>query len=163
MSSFDPHPGPPASFDLERFIEAQASTYEIACRELRAGRKESHWMWFVFPQMRGLGRSSKAQHFGIGSLAEARAYLAHPLLGPRLRYVTTLLLALPQGPVRDILGSPDDMKLQSSMTLFEQAAKAEGRGEAREDTGDPSPFRAVLDRYFGGAPDPTTLRLIGAT
>jgi uncharacterized protein (DUF1810 family) len=97
-------------FGLGRFVEAQAGVYDRACDELRDGRKQSHWMWFVFPQMQGLGSSPMSQRFGIGSLEEARAYLAHPVLGPRLMEVTRLMLAARGGPPRDILGSPDDMK-----------------------------------------------------
>lgn len=127
MSSTGPRPGSQLTLDLDRFVEAQAATYEIACGELRAGRKESHWMWFIFPQMRGLGGSAMAQHFGIVSLEEARAYLAHPVLGPRLHHVAALLLALPQRPVREILGSPDDLKLRSSMTLSPTLPAPAGR------------------------------------
>ena len=141
-------------FNLERFVAAQLGTFEVACRELVAGRKTSHWMWFVFPQMRGLGLSEMSQFYGIASLAEAAAYLAHPLLGPRLRRAAALLLAIEPGPIEDILGSPDDMKLRSSMTLFAMAA-ADQIGE------DNKVFLAVLERYFDGEKDEATLKLIG--
>ena len=143
-ASRDPH-------DLRRFVEAQAPVYAQARAELAAGRKRSHWMWFVFPQLRGLGRSATAQRFGIASRAEAEAYLAHPLLGPRLAECAELLLAAPAGDsALAILGAPDDAKLRSSMTLF-AAVAAPG-----------TPFAAVLDRFFGGVPDPATLDLFGA-
>jgi uncharacterized protein (DUF1810 family) len=140
-------------FDLERFVEAQAGTcvlpkasiYETACDELHHGRKRSHWMWFVFPQMQGLGSSPMSQRFGIGSLDEARAYLAHPVLGPRLMEVTRLMLVARGGSLRDILGSPDDMKFRSSMTLFAQTA---GAG---------SIYAEALDKLCEGKPDERTL------
>lgn len=136
-------------FNLERFMEAQAGAYDAACRELEAGVKSSHWMWFVFPQMKGLGFSPTAQRYGIASLAEAQAYLAHPVLGPRLRHVAALMLAINGRSALEVLGSPDDMKLRSSMTLFAHADKTA------------AVFQAVLDRYFGGKHDPATLSLIG--
>ena len=140
----DPH-------DLHRFVEAQAPVYAQARAELAAGRKQSHWMWFVFPQLRGLGRSAMAARFGIASRDEAAAYLADPLLGARLRECTALMLAARRGAsAHEILGSPDDLKFHSSMTLF-AAVAASG-----------SPFAAALERYFGGRGDAATLRLLGA-
>ena len=138
-----------AGFDLQRFITAQDGIYERACLEIAAGHKRSHWMWFVFPQMRGLGRSEMAERFGIVSLAEARAYLEHPVLGPRLRHAATLLLGVKGRSALDIMGFPDDLKLRSSMTLFACA------------TVDNGPFVEVLDRYFAGEQDAATLQLIG--
>jgi uncharacterized protein (DUF1810 family) len=133
---------------LERFLAAQEGVYAQALAEVKAGRKESHWMWFVFPQMAGLGRSGTARFFGIASAAEARAYLAHSVLGPRLRGAAEALLTHKAGSAEAIFGVVDAMKLKSSMTLF--AAVAE----------DPAPFAAVLDAFFAGARDPTTLGLI---
>ena len=135
-------------FDLARFVSAQSSAYERALAELRAGRKRSHWMWFVFPQIAGLGHSSMAHRFAISSLAEARAYLAHPVLGPRLREISSVVASLPSG-ARAIFGTPDDMKLRSSMTLFLRAAP------------DEVVFQAVLDRHFDGKPDWLTDQILG--
>jgi uncharacterized protein (DUF1810 family) len=137
------------TFDLERFLTAQAPVMDSVRMELRVGRKRSHWMWFVFPQLRGLGLSSTAQHYGIASLDEARAYLAHPVLGPRLRECCELILAVPGKSAHDILGSPDDLKFRSCVTLFSLAAP----GDAL--------FTRCLDRLCGGAPDPLTLALSG--
>ena len=138
-------------FALARFVAAQAPVYDTALVELRAGRKRSHWMWFVFPQLRGLGRSPMAQHFGIGSLAEARAYLAHPLLGPRLVEATRAVLASPAASLHALLGSPDDLKFRSSMTLFIHAAGEGGQ-----------PFREALAAWCGGRGDEATLDLLAA-
>jgi len=135
-------------FDLERFVEAQRVSYDDALRELRAGRKTSHWMWFVFPQLAGLGRSEMARHYGIASLDEARAYLAHPVLGPRLLECVVAVLAAPGASAESILGPVDAMKLRSSMTLFHRAAPDE-----------PS-FAEVLDRFYGGVPDDRTDALL---
>lgn len=135
-------------FDLARFVSAQAGTYEYALAELRRGRKRSHWMWFVFPQLAGLGHSSIAQHYGIRSLAEARAYLAHDVLGARLREVSSVVASLPAGP-EAIFGGVDAMKLRSSMTLFLRAAP------------DEPVFRAVLDRHYDGTPDWQTDQMLG--
>ena len=134
-------------FDLQRFVDAQNAgrTYETALHELRAGRKRSHWMWFVFPQVAGLGQSPTAQHFGVRGLAEAKAYVAHPVLGPRLLAAAAALTGLPGGDPVAVLGSIDAMKLRSSMTLFERA-----------DPDEPV-YRAVLDQYFEGVPDEATL------
>ena len=132
------------SDDLDRFVSAQAGVYADALAELKAGRKRTHWMWFIFPQIAGLGFSPAAQRYAIASLDEARAYLAHPVLGPRLRECAQTLLAVDGMSAREILGYPDDLKLRSSMTLFARAAD------------DPDVFEAVLDRYYDG-PDPRTL------
>jgi uncharacterized protein (DUF1810 family) len=137
----DPH-------DLQRFVDAQGAVMPRVLDELRRGSKESHWMWFVFPQLRGLGRSATARHFGIASIEEARAYWRHPLLGFRLLECTRLLLAVPQKSALEILGAPDDVKLRSSMTLFEQVAPEEPA------------FAQALERWFGGASDPATLELL---
>ena len=139
----DPH-------DLQRFVDAQAHTYDQALAELRAGQKRTHWMWFVFPQIAGLGRSGMAQRFAIRDLAEAKAYLSHPLLGRRLVEAARALTALDTEDPTEVFGSVDAMKLHSSMTLFAQAEPEE------------PVFREVLDHYFGGAPDEgTTSRLRG--
>ena len=134
-------------FDLRRFVDAQAPVYAQACAELAAGRKASHWMWFVFPQLKGLGRSATAQRYGIGSIAEARAYWAHPLLGPRLKQCTELVLAVDGRSANDLFGPPDDLKFRSCMTLFAQA------------TGEPV-FGRALEKYFAADPDPATLALL---
>jgi uncharacterized protein (DUF1810 family) len=133
--------------DLDRFVHAQQGVYPTALAELRAGSKRGHWMWFVFPQLAGLGHSATARRYAIGSLDEARAYLAHPVLGPRLVEAAAALLAVEGRTAGQILGHPDDLKLRSSMTLFAAAAD------------DPAVFRAVLDRYYDG-PDVATLRLL---
>ena len=138
-----------SNFDLERLVTAQAPVFITALNELKAGQKRSHWMWFVFPQMRGLGHSTVAQHYGIGSLDEARAYLAYPLLGPRLVDCTHAVLAIEGRSSHAIFGSPDDMKFCSSMTLFSLAA----------DDG-ASVFRHALDRYCDGRKDERTLALL---
>ena len=136
-------------YHLDRFVTAQEPVIATVLDELRAGDKRSHWMWFVFPQLRGLGTSSMAQLFGIGSLAEAQAYLAHPVLGARLRECCTLMLQVPQRSAREILGSPDDLKFRSCLTLFWLAEPQEPL------------FRACLDRFHEGAPDTRTLALCG--
>lgn len=140
--------------DLTRFVTAQSEggTYGTALAELRAGRKRSHWMWFVFPQLAGLGRSQTAQHYAIADLDEARDYLAHPVLGPRLVECAQTLADLPGDDATAVLGTPDDLKLRSSMTLFAHAAGDEEQREA---------FRAVLDKYFAGTDDDLTLQGIG--
>ncbi|MBL8882490.1 MAG: DUF1810 domain-containing protein [Hyphomicrobium sp.] len=135
-------------FNLERFVIAQSSAYEAAMAELRHGRKQSHWIWFIFPQMKGLGLSSNAEFFGIGSLQEAEAYLAHPILGPRLLDATRLMLAIEGRTLREILGTPDDMKFRSSMTLFEKACPA------------PCVFREALEKFCGGKRDERTVALL---
>jgi uncharacterized protein (DUF1810 family) len=133
-------------FDLQRFVDAQdqGGTYDDALAELRARRKRSHWMWFVFPQVAGLGRSPTAQRYAISGLPEARAYLAHPVLGPRLRECARALTELAGNDAAAVLGPVDGMKLRSSMTLFARAAP------------DEPVFRQVLDQYFGGAEDDAT-------
>ena len=135
-------------YDLERFLDAQADVYEPALEELRAGAKTGHWMWFIFPQIAGLGRSEVSRYYAIGSLDEARAYLAHPVLGPRLRECARTLLAVEGRSAERILGGIDALKLRSSMTLF-----------LRADPGEPV-FRQVLDRYHGGRPDDATDALL---
>ncbi|ODS54989.1 MAG: calpastatin [Agrobacterium sp. SCN 61-19] len=138
--------------DLERFVEAQRETHAQSLRELQGGLKRSHWMWFIFPQLEGLGRSPIAQRFALRSLDEARAYLAHPILGERLRTVTRAVLAHPDRSLLEIFGQPDDMKFRSSMTLFAAAADPE----------DAAIFREALDVFCGGEPDAITLqRLAG--
>lgn len=133
-------------YQLDRFVVAQdEGSYRAAVAELRAGRKTSHWMWFIFPQVAGLGRSAAAQHFAISSLDEAQAYLRHPVLGPRLRECVQLLAALDGKSADQILGSVDALKLRSSLTLFMAAAPDEPL------------FRDVLAKYFGGAADQLTL------
>jgi uncharacterized protein (DUF1810 family) len=131
--------------DLQRFVAAQEPVFAQVCRELAAGEKRSHWMWFVFPQIAGLGHSPTARRFAIASQDEARAYLAHPLLGPRLRQCVTLVNAVEGRSAHDIFGSPDDVKFRSSMTLFAAAAS------------DREIFLAALRKYYGGVPDPLTL------
>ncbi|MBQ8101515.1 MAG: DUF1810 domain-containing protein [Afipia sp.] len=133
------------TYDLQRFVEAQQPVYPRVVSELRAGRKQSHWMWFIFPQIEGLGHSAMAQRYAIGSRAEAVAYLEHPLLGPRLRECTRLVNAVADKDIHAILGSPDDMKFKSSMTLFARAAA------------DNADFAAALDKYYGGEFDAATI------
>ena len=136
-------------FDLQRFCDAQAPVIDTVREELRAGRKRSHWMWFVFPQLAGLGTSPMAQRYAIGSLEEARAYLAHPVLGDRLRECCRLLLDGAADDIHAILGSPDDMKLRSCATLFAQVSPAG------------SVFERLLGKYFHGQRDEQTVRLVG--
>jgi uncharacterized protein (DUF1810 family) len=138
------------SFDLDRFLEAQQNVYGIALSELKSGRKLSHWMWFVFPQIDGLGSSPTAKRYAIKSTAEARAYLNHPLLGARLTECTKTLLAIKGLSASDIFGYPDDLKFCSSMTLFESVAPKD------------SLFSEAIDQYFGGHRDAKTLAIIGA-
>jgi uncharacterized protein (DUF1810 family) len=130
--------------DLERFLAAQRGTYDVVLAELGRGRKTGHWIWFVFPQVAGLGRSEASRFYAIGSLEEARAYLAHPILGGRLRECAELLLAVPDRTAEEVLGELDAVKLRSSMTLFHRA-----------DPADPV-FQRVLDRFFGGHVDGVT-------
>ncbi len=138
--------------DVTRFLSAQedGGTYAAALAELRAGHKRSHWMWFVFPQVAGLGRSPTAQYYAISGLGEARDYLAHPVLGPRLVECAEALAGLSGRDPVAVLGAVDAVKLRSSMTLFAHAADVEHRAG----------FRGVLDQYFGGADDPETERLL---
>jgi uncharacterized protein (DUF1810 family) len=138
-------------YELERFVEAQdtGGTHGRALEELRAGQKRSHWMWFVFPQIAGLGRSPVAQRYAISSLEEAQAYLEHPVLGPRLLESCDALLGAGNRSAQEVLGGIDAMKLRSSMTLFVRAAPER------------VVFGQVLERFFGGQEDPATLRLLG--
>ena len=133
------------AFNFDRFVQAQAPVMGEALRELGDGRKASHWMWIVFPQLAGLGHSALARHYAIGSLAEAKAYLAHPVLGPRLVECAGLVNQVENRSAHEIFGSPDDLKFRSSMTLFASAQPGA------------SVFRAALDKYFGGTPDPLTI------
>lgn len=139
----------PDPYDLKRFLRAQAPVYRTVVEELREGRKRTHWMWFVFPQLRGLGASPTAQRYAISSLGEARAYLRHNVLGPRLRECTRLVNEVQGRSAAEILGSPDDLKLCSSMTLFAAA------------TDDNAEFVALLDKYFDGRRDRLTLDGLG--
>jgi uncharacterized protein (DUF1810 family) len=135
--------------DLDRFVSAQEGVYERATRELRAGKKQTHWMWFVFPQLQGLGSSATARFYGIASADEARAYLDHPILGSRLKQCVRILLGIEGRTAGEIFGSPDDVKLRSCLTLFAAVA------------GDDRIFQDGLARYFGGDGDPLTLRRLG--
>jgi len=132
-------------FDLQRFANVQNPVYEKVCEELRKGLKEGHWIWFIFPQLRGLGHSAMATAFGISSRQEAAAYLDHAVLGPRLRECTRLVNLVEGREIDQILGYPDDLKFRSSMTLFASVAS------------DNQVFKDALDKYFGGEPDPLTL------
>ena len=132
-------------FDLQRFVEAQARVYAVVLDELRAGRKRSHWIWFVFPQIAGLGSSATAARYAVSSLDEARAYLRHDVLGPRLHECTRLVNAVQGRSIGEIFGSPDDLKVRSSMTLFTHA------------THDNSDFVRLLERYYAGKEDPLTV------
>ncbi|HEY0875961.1 MAG TPA: DUF1810 domain-containing protein [Vicinamibacterales bacterium] len=136
--------------DLNRFLAAQEGIYDEALAEIRAGRKRSHWMWFIFPQFKGLGFSATSQHFAIRSAAEARAYLAHPVLGPRVIECAEAALAIEGRTAREIFGSPDDLKLRSSATLFASVSP------------DGSVFHRLLDKYFDGQPDRRTLELLAS-
>ena len=138
-------------YDLGRFIEAQDDDYEQALAEIRSGRKRSHWMWYIFPQLAGLGFSETARYYAIKSRAEAEAYLAHPILGPHLTEIAEAALRVEGRSAHDIFGSPDDLKLRSCATLF-AAVSPEG-----------SVFHGLLEKYFQGKPDPKTLRLLGGT
>ncbi len=135
----------PDPYNLDRFIQAQSSVFERVLQELRAGIKTSHWMWFIFPQIRGLGRSPISVEFAIASRHEASAYLHHPVLGPRLKECTQLVLRVEDRSVEQIFGSPDDLKFRSSMTLFAQVSP------------DDDVFVRALQKYFGGVPDQLTL------
>jgi uncharacterized protein (DUF1810 family) len=134
--------------ELERFVAAQQPVVDAVLQELRAGRKRTHWMWFVFPQLAGLGHSAMARHFAIADLDEARRYLAHPVLGPRLVHCTELVNGHAQLTAHSIFGSSDDLKFRSSMTLFREA-----------DAGH-QVFQTALDRFYGGKPDERTLALL---
>jgi uncharacterized protein (DUF1810 family) len=136
------------AFDLKRFVDAQAPVYPHVVTELRQGRKQSHWMWFIFPQLAGLGHSAMAQRYALSSRDEARAYLGHAILGPRLRECTALVNAVEGRTIRQILGSPDDLKFRSSMTLFATVSS------------EPE-FAAAIGKFYGGTPDQETLDLLG--
>ncbi|WP_398467869.1 DUF1810 domain-containing protein [Tardiphaga sp.] len=137
-------------FDLQRFVIAQQPVYATALAELKAGDKRSHWMWFIFPQADGLGHSATAQRYAIGSMDEARAYLAHPLLGTRLRECTEAVLSVTGKSAHDIFGSPDDLNFRSAMTLFGEV----DRGGA--------PYKEALKRYYGGEQDKASLKIMDA-
>ena len=137
----DPH-------NLKRFVDAQAPVYAQVCAELTAGRKRSHWMWFIFPQIKGLGVSPTAQFYAVASRAEAEAYLAHPVLGPRLRECTQLVLDVAGRSAHDVFGSPDDLKFRSCVTLF---------GDVGADN---ALFQAALRKYFNGEPDRRTIEIL---
>jgi uncharacterized protein (DUF1810 family) len=138
-------------YDLRRFVDAQAGVYEQACAELRAGRKRSHWMWFVFPQIRGLGSSEMAMRYATSSLEEGRAYLGHAVLGARLRECAGIVVGVHDKTMEEIFGYPDDLKFHSSMTLFAQAAEGLPGDKVFED---------ALEKYFGGEMDRETLERI---
>ena len=140
-NSADPH-------NLQRFVDAQKPDYQQVCEELRAGHKRTHWIWFIFPQMKGLGRSETASYYGIASRQEAEAYLAHPILGPRLRECTRLVNQVEGRSVDQIFGYPDNLKFRSSMTLFAATAA------------DHQIFKDALEKYFAGEPDPRTVELL---
>jgi uncharacterized protein (DUF1810 family) len=146
LSSKDADP-----YDLHRFVEAQDGVYDAVLAELRRGRKRTHWIWFVFPQLRGLGRSPTALHYGISSLDEAQAYLAHDTLGPRLRECARLVAAIDGASADEIFGWPDNLKVRSSMTLFARAA---------DDPDKQGDFRTVLDKFYNGEEDEATVELL---
>lgn len=133
---------------MKRFLNAQHNDYDLALAEIRNGRKQGHWMWYIFPQLKGLGRSSMSMDYAIENLDQARKYLHHPVLGPRLIEISKAMLSVEGKSAYQILGSPDDVKLRSCMTLFNLVPGA-----------DPV-FQAVLDKYFNGQPDPRTMELI---
>jgi len=132
-------------YDLQRFVDAQSRCFERVCRELSEGYKQSHWMWFIFPQLKGLGHSAMANRYAISSREEAAAYLRHPVLGSRLRHCTELVIFIEGRTIEEIFGDPDDLKFRSSMTLFANAAE------------DKKIFEAALQKYFSGKPDPLTI------
>ncbi len=135
-------------YNLQRFVDAQQSVFERACAELRQGRKRTHWMWYVFPQMKGLGTSPLAQKYAISCRDEAEQYLGHPTLGPRLRECARLAIIADKPQIEEIFGYPDDLKFRSSMTLFSNGAS------------DDRVFKDALEKYFHGKPDPLTLGLL---
>lgn len=137
-------------FDLQRFVRAQDPVWDAVRAELSAGRKQTHWMWYVFPQLAGLGASVMSQRYAISSLGEAQAYLAHPILGPRLADGVALVMVVEKRAAHDIFGSPDDAKFRSCLTLFERAAP------------EPAPFAAALERYYGSERCAATLARLGA-
>ncbi|MBV8928716.1 MAG: DUF1810 domain-containing protein [Mycobacteriaceae bacterium] len=138
-------------YDLQRFVDAQAGVYDTVLAELRAGRKRSHWIWFIFPQLAGLGTSPTAVHYAISSLAEAQAYSAHHLLGPRLRECTRVVNQIRGRSIDEVFGWPDNLKVRSSMTLFARA------------TDDNADFVALLDKYYNGEQDPVTVQRLSDT
>jgi uncharacterized protein (DUF1810 family) len=148
MTSSGSSPRADDPFDLQRFLEAQEGDYERAFREIKSGRKVSHWMWYIFPQLDGLSFGSTSKHFAIKSLDEARAYLEHPVLGPRLLKCAEAAVSVEGKSAREIFGSPDDVKLRSSATLFAQVAAPR------------SVFHRLLDKFYNGEPDEKTLRLL---
>lgn len=133
---------------LDRFLSAQERSYDTALSEIKSGRKRSHWMWYIFPQIAGLGMSSTAQYYSIADIDEAREYISHPVLGARLLEISRALLSLDSSDATAVMGYPDDLKLRSSMTLFAQVSE------------DPV-FGAVIDKFYGGSPDTRTLRILG--
>jgi uncharacterized protein (DUF1810 family) len=139
-----------ANVDLKRFLDAQRQDYQTALKEIKAGKKRSHWMWYIFPQIAGLGFSSTSVYYSIKSMEEASAYLNHPVLGANLLEITKILLQLPERNARAILGSPDDMKLKSCMTLFAYVPGSE------------AVFKQVLDEFFDGQMDSKTLQILDA-
>ena len=138
-----------STYDLRRFISAQKQDYLTALEEIRRGRKRSHWMWYIFPQLRGLGMSSTSYFYGIENLEEAKAFLDDPFLGKNLIEISEALLSLDNSDARSVMGSPDDLKLRSSMTLFSLAAPEE------------PVFKKVLEKFYRGVQDPATLRILG--
>jgi len=138
-------------YNLQRFVEAQEPAYEAARAELAAGAKRGHWIWFIFPQLKGLGMSAMSQEFGLSSLDEAKAYISHPILGARLRECTRLVLNVEGRSVDQIFGYPDNLKFRSSMTLFAKSTR------------DDRIFRDALEKYFGGEGDPLTLERLGTS
>jgi uncharacterized protein (DUF1810 family) len=139
----------PGRYNLDRFVQAQARDYEQALSELQAGRKRSHWMWYVFPQLDGLGSSATSRFYAIGGRGEAEAFLQHPVLGPRLLRCAEAALAIDGRSANDIFGSPDDMKLRSSATLFAAVSPAG------------SVFEKLLHKFFAGVPDAKTVHFLG--
>jgi uncharacterized protein (DUF1810 family) len=136
------------TYGLPRFVEAQDRVFDSVCNELALGEKTTHWMWFIFPQLQGLGKSAVARHYAIKSAEEALAYWQHPILGPRLVTCVKLVLAQPNTTARDVFGTPDDLKFKSCLTLFGQVASQE------------PVFKLALDRFFAGKPDEATLKLL---
>lgn len=143
-----PQQPPPDPFHLQRFVDAQAAVWDQVQRELRAGRKTTHWIWFIFPQLADLGRSHTARFYGISGAEEARAFLAHPLLGPRLLEACQLLLRVTDASAREVLGEVDAMKVRSCLTLFDAVAPQQAA------------FRQCLDRFYAGETDPLTTSLL---
>ena len=135
-------------YDLERFVSAQGYSYENALNEIRAGKKTSHWIWYIFPQLRGLGHSYRSEYYGVEDEDEAKSYLSHPILGSRLVEITETLLSLKGSDPLKVMGSPDDLKLKSCMTLFAYISKGG------------SIFHQVLEKYFGGEKDEKTLSIL---